>query len=160
MRLSLGIRGKSTFICQSAILIMQLSTEEQDNVTSIRVLVVDDQKDVLQVMQLILARQHNYCVETAFSGKQALEKAETFSPDVVVSDISMPEMDGCELMTQLREKSNLSPFKSIALSGYGGYHEEMTRAAGYDVHLMKPVDYNNLTTIIDQLAQENVSVAE
>jgi CheY-like chemotaxis protein len=84
----------------------------------------------------------------------ALEKAEAFAPDVVISDISMPEMDGCELMTQLREKATINSFKSIALSGYGGDHEKRTLAAGYDVHLVKPIDYDNLTRIIDQLAQE------
>jgi CheY-like chemotaxis protein len=76
----------------------------------------------------------------------------------VISDISMPEMDGCEMMTQLREKSSLNSFKSIALSGYGGDHEKITLAAGYDVHLVKPVDYDKLTKIIDQLAQEKVDV--
>src|SRR5690242_17943442 len=64
----------------------------------VRVLLVDDQEDILRVMQLILARCENYCVETAASGNLALEKAETFAPDVVISDISMPEMDGCEMM--------------------------------------------------------------
>ncbi|MEO6908413.1 MAG: response regulator, partial [Abditibacteriaceae bacterium] len=108
------------------------------------------------VMQLILMRQHNYCVETALSGQEALEKAESFLPDIVVSDITMLEMDGCELMTQMRAKEYLNPFKSIALSGYGGDHQELSLAAGYDVHLVKPVDYDNLTSIIDQLAQENV----
>jgi CheY-like chemotaxis protein len=126
--------------------------------SQIRVLLVDDQEDVLRVMQLILARCENYCVETAATGHLALEKAETFAPDVVISDISMPEMDGCELMTQLRKKSSLNSFKSIALSGYGGDHEKATLAAGYDVHLVKPVDYDNLTKIIDQLAQEKVDV--
>jgi CheY-like chemotaxis protein len=122
----------------------------------VRVLLVDDQEDILRVMQLILARCENYCVETAVSGNLALEKAESFKPDVVISDISMPEMDGCEMMTQLREKSSLNSFKSIALSGYGGDHAEVALAAGYDVHLVKPVDYDNLTEIIDQLAQEKV----
>jgi len=126
----------------------------------VRVLLVDDQEDILRVMQLILSRCESYCVETAASGSLALEKAETFAPDVVISDISMPEMDGCELMMQLREKSTLNPFKSIALSGYGGDQEKMTLAAGYDVHLVKPVDYDNLATIIDQLAQENADVSE
>jgi CheY-like chemotaxis protein len=120
----------------------------------VRVLLVDDQEDILRVMQLILARCGNYCVETAASGNLALQKAETFAPDIVISDISMPEMDGCELITQLREKSCIRSFKSIALSGYGGDQEKATLAAGYDVHLVKPVDYDNLTSIIDQLAQK------
>jgi two-component system CheB/CheR fusion protein len=131
-----------------------LTSDNQES--QIRVLVVDDQEDILHVMRLILTRQQNYCVETASSGMQALRKAETFEPDIIVSDITMPVMDGCELMTQLREKPHLHPFKSIALSGYGGEREDVALAAGYDVHLVKPVDYDNLTEIIDQLAQENV----
>lgn len=123
--------------------------------SQVRVLLVDDQEDILRVMQLILTRYENYCVETASSGNLALKKAETFEPDVVISDISMPEMDGCELMTQLREKSHLQPFKSIALSGYGGEQQKTFLEAGYDVHLVKPVDYDNLAQTIDQLAREN-----
>jgi len=135
-----------------------LTVDKQES--QVRVLIVDDQEDILRVMQLILARQQNYCVETASSGRQALEKAETFSPDVIVSDISMPEMDGCELMTQLRGKTDLSPFKSIALSGYGGDQQRVSLEAGYDVHLIKPVDYNELAEVIQQLAEKRVSVTE
>ena len=144
--------GKSTFE-------MQPSKNDQDNLET-RVLLVDDQKDMLRVMQLILARQQNFRVETAESGTQALAKVEVFSPDVVVSDISMPEMDGCELMTQLRENVNLKPFSSIALSGYGSDKEVETLAAGYDVHLIKPVDYDNLTTVINQLVQQKTDISE
>ena len=127
--------------------------------SQVRVLLVDDQADVLRVMQLILARCGNYCVETAASGNLALAKAETFAPDVVISDISMPEMDGCEMLIQLREKSCINSFKSIALSGYGGDQEKAALNAGYDVHLMKPVDYDTLTNVIDQLAQEKADVS-
>jgi CheY-like chemotaxis protein len=78
----------------------------------------------------------------------------------VISDLSMPEMDGCEMMTQLRGKAHLSPFKSIALSGYGASHQESALAAGYDIHLAKPVDFDHLTNVIDQLAREKAGAAE
>jgi|GEM_PF-2242162 len=127
-----------------------VSPESHD--ATLRVLLVDDQEDILHVMHLILERRGNFQVETASSGMQALEKAESFAPHVVISDLSMPEMDGCELMSQLRCKPCLTPFKSIALSGYGSTYQEAAKDAGFDTHLVKPVDFDQLFEVIDQLS--------
>jgi CheY-like chemotaxis protein len=118
---------------------------------SVRVLVVDDHADMLGMMQLMMARQ-SYTVETANSGKRALEIAPEMCPHVVVSDIGMPEMDGLELMRAMRSDSRLVPFKSIALTGFGlPCDKAEARDAGFDVCLTKPVDFNCLFERIDDL---------
>jgi CheY-like chemotaxis protein len=121
---------------------------------SVRVLLVDDQDDLLTVMHLMLQRKSGYTVETAQSGRQAIEKAPNFSPHVVVSDLTMPGMDGVELMENLRklEGGKLSPFKAIALSGYDSLQDDRVLGCGYDAHLTKPVDFEVLIQTIDRMA--------
>jgi CheY-like chemotaxis protein len=124
--------------------------------SNLRVLLVDDQDDLLMMMNLMLKRRGEYTIETATSGAQAIEKASNFAPHVVISDIGMPEMDGCELMEVLRrlEGAKLSPFKSIALSGYDTIHESRVLSSGYDAHLTKPVDFDQLLGLITQMASD------
>lgn len=123
---------------------------------TVRVLVVDDQADMLAMMRLLLSRR-SYAVETANNGSEALQRARDFKPQIVVSDIAMPDMSGYALMTQLRqlqECDGLMPFKAIALSGYG-MDEDRERAhqAGFDVHLTKPIDFDRLYRTMEELTQ-------
>jgi CheY-like chemotaxis protein len=120
--------------------------------TSLRVLLVDDHEDMLGLMKMMMERR-SYRVEIALSGAEALAVAQGFGPQVVVSDIGMPGMDGYEMMQALRSMQALPPFKSIALSGYDASEEEpRARAAGYDAQLTKPVDFDALFRAIDSLA--------
>lgn len=118
--------------------------------STLRVLLVDDQDDVLNMMNLLMKHQP-YAVATANSGSKALEVAADFAPHVVVSDIGMPEMDGYEMISNLRRMDELSPFKAIALTGY---EDDGANAqnAGFDAHLTKPVDFNQLFDTINQLS--------
>lgn len=122
---------------------------------NLRVLLVDDQDDLLLMLDLMFKRKRDYAVETANSGQLAMQKAPTFAPHIVVSDITMPGMDGCELMENLRrlEGETLSPFKSIALSGHD-VHDESVLTCGYDAQLTKPVDFEVLIGKIDELARD------
>lgn len=124
---------------------------------SVRVLLVDDHDDLLSMLQLVLSRR-SFNVVTATSGPEALAVAQDFVPHVVVSDIGMPGMTGLELMEQLRAKSELGPFKAIALSGYDDAADEASaQAAGFDAHLPKPVDFNNLFATIDRLTIDRLT---
>ncbi len=119
---------------------------------SLRVLLVDDQDDVLNMMHLLM-RHQPYALATANSGSMALEVAADFAPHVVVSDIGMPEMDGYEMMSNLRRMDQISPFKAIALTGYDDTAgDERAAAAGFDVHLTKPVNWDELFDTINQLS--------
>ncbi len=120
---------------------------------AVRVLLVDDHQDMLDMMELMMSRRA-YSVAKALSGPEALEVASDFAPNVIVSDIGMPGMNGYELMSALRKMNSLHPFKSIALSGYDADEEqERAQVAGYDVQLTKPVDFDSLFQTIEDLAR-------
>ena len=120
--------------------------------SSLRVLVVDDHPDLLSMLHLMMQRRQ-YAVQTAQSGAEALAIAPGFSPHVVVSDIGMPDMDGYQMMRSLREKSDLAPFKSIALTGYDHSIEgDSAQDAGFDAQLTKPIEFNQLFETIERLA--------
>lgn len=125
------------------------------NTEDVRVLVVDDQDDMLSMMRLLLARR-SYAVETARNGQEAIQQAQAFKPQIVLSDIAMPDMSGYALIAQLRalESDGLAPFKAIALSGYGMDEDrERSQQAGFDAHLTKPIDFDELFRQIEAMAR-------
>lgn len=116
----------------------------------VRILLVDDHNDLLSLLEMVLSRR-SYEVVTASSGREALDLAGNFAPHVVVSDLGMPGMTGIEMMNQMRSMSQLEPFKAIALSGYDDDEATSALAAGFDVHLVKPVDFDSLCATIEKL---------
>jgi signal transduction histidine kinase len=108
----------------------------------IRVLVVDDEPDTREVIAEILRRSHAV-VETAASAESALAQMLQARPDVLVSDIAMPERDGYDLIRNLQEIPSLQepPIPAIALTAYAR-DEDRVRAlsAGFRFHIAKPVD--------------------
>jgi PAS domain S-box-containing protein len=114
-----------------------------------RVLVVEDNPDSGDSLGMLLdMRGHETRVVT--SGRAALELVERWAPDVVVSDIGLPGMDGYELVRALRGRPALAGVTFIALSGYGR-DEDRRRAfeAGFDHHLVKPPDVEVLASLLD-----------
>src|SRR5262245_16394914 len=94
-------------------------------------------------------------VEVAHTGTAGLEAARRLQPDVVLSDLGLPEMDGYELATTLRRDPVTARARLIAISGYGP-HEDRRQSlqAGFDLHLTKPVDPAELRRI---LAEPNLA---
>ena len=121
---------------------------------SLRVLLVDDQPDLLSMLDLMMQRRQ-YEVRTCQSASEALQAASEFAPHVVVSDIGMPEMDGYEMMQTMREKPQFGPFRSIALTGYDLQLDgDRAKRAGYDAHMAKPIEFEQLFEMIENLASE------
>jgi CheY-like chemotaxis protein len=116
-----------------------------------RVLVVNDSADNVESMALVL-RLYGHEVYTALGGAAALETARAKRPDVVLLDISMPEMNGYEVARKLREMFR-SEIKLIALTAHG-FEEDRScsRDAGFDRHLVKPADPEKLEKLIRELA--------
>ena len=126
------------------------SSSKSEN-SPLRVLLVDDHNDLLIMLRIVLSRR-SYRVETAASGLEALERAGDFAPHVVVSDLGMPGMNGLELMERLRTMNQLGSFKAIALSGFDDPQDaDSALAAGFDAHIGKPVDFDQLFDTIDRL---------
>ena len=121
----------------------------QDVATHRRLLLIDDHVDSLRTMQSFL-QASGYHVTAAENVEAALRAAAQEEFDLLVSDIGLPDGSGEDLIRQLREKGHNLP--GIALSGYGMQQDiERSRAAGFQVHLIKPVSPQQLQTTIDQL---------
>ena len=121
---------------------------------SLRVLLVDDQPDMLSMLDLMMQRRQ-YEVRTCLSASEALKTLNDFAPHVVVSDIGMPEMDGYEMMQAMREEPQFGPFRAIALTGYDLQLDgDRAKRAGYDAHLAKPIEFDQLFEMIENLANE------
>ena len=122
-----------------------------------RILLVDDHVDSVRPMQLFL-ETIGYRVTTAHSVAAALRASCEKEFDLLVSDIGLPDGSGDDLMRQLQGKGH--KLLSIALSGYGTEQDiAKSRAAGFQLHLTKPVSPQHLQTTIDSLLAGTVSTA-
>ncbi len=112
-----------------------------------RVLVVDDAQDSLEILSLLLASAGADAV-TAASGEEALGTAGNGRFDLVVSDLSMPTMDGCELLRRLRVTAGYAHTPAIALTGFGRDEDlERARRAGFTATLTKPLEFASLVAL-------------
>jgi len=119
-----------------------------------RILVVDDLPDAAASLAMVCQL---YGAEAAVApdGRQALAVGETFRPDVVLMDISMPNMNGYEAARRLREQPWGRSVVLIALTGWGRQADiEAARQAGFDGHLLKPVAAEALITLITELRMQ------
>lgn len=116
-----------------------------------RVLIVDDNEDVLELLGALVARLGNE-VRTALDAAEALHVVQEFRPDVALLDIGLPVMDGYALAKRLREELAPDVPKLVALSGYGQDRDrERSRLEGFAAHLVKPVDVQLLADTLNAL---------
>jgi signal transduction histidine kinase len=113
-----------------------------------RILVVDDNRDAAETIAAGLSLL-GHCVQVALEGEEALDKAERFHPEVAVLDLGLPGMDGFELATRLLARCGTTPPRLIALTGFGQPRDvRRTRAAGFAMHLVKPVGLESLAKAV------------
>ena len=116
--------------------------------TDKRILVVDDNVDAADLLSDALTGL-GYETRTAYDGPSALEVAADFDPDIALLDIGLPAMDGYELARRLRGRPLAKPLRLIALTGYGRDTDRaQTRDAGFDFHMVKPIDLAALASAI------------
>jgi signal transduction histidine kinase/ActR/RegA family two-component response regulator len=116
-----------------------------------RVLIVDDNEDAAQSLALMLRLEGNE-VCTAPDGLQALALLDEFVPEAAVLDIGLPKMSGYELAAALRADPRTRSIALVALTGYGRAHDrERALEAGFDEHLVKPVELDVLLTALHRL---------
>ncbi len=107
--------------------------------TSLRVLIVDDNRDGADALGLLLEELENQ-VHVTYGGIQALDVATAFRPDLMLVDLLMPGMDGCTLVSRFRQLPDLAKTKIVAITGQkGDDHKAMALKAGCDLVLFKPV---------------------
>jgi two-component system alkaline phosphatase synthesis response regulator PhoP len=118
-----------------------------------RILVVDDEPDILEILQFNL-KAEGYVVQTASNGKQGVEEAKSFLPDMILLDIMMPEQDGVETCRQIREIPELQHVYVIFLTARAEEYSEIAAfEAGANDYIIKPIRPRALVLRINSFFQ-------
>ena len=153
MTISLPRVPASRWSSEQQTLKMNETTPYLDRTQSRKVLLVEDNDDLRQLVALRLKRAGHEVLQ-ASNGPEGLRTAIAAPPDVFVLDIGLPEMNGYELAKALRAQEPLQDCLMIALTGYGSTEaREAAMDAGFDAHLVKPIDMNKLQALIEGRTQ-------
>jgi PAS domain S-box-containing protein len=154
---SAGENAGSTFIVRLQAVDQALEIEPTQQPSAIpptapsnrrQVLLVDDNDDARTLLADVLVR-FGHSVKAAADGPAALAMLEVFKPDVAILDIGLPGMDGYELATRIRNMAGHKQLRLLALTGYGQPKDAThSKDAGFDVHLVKPINIDRLLTHI------------
>ncbi|MBA2355983.1 MAG: response regulator, partial [Acidobacteria bacterium] len=121
--------------------------------TSHRILIVDDNTDAAGSLAVLL-RMQGHEVRVAYNGISALDTARVYMPALIFLDIGMPEMDGYEVARRLRGMPSLEHTVLAALTGWGQQEDRRrSKAAGFDHHLVKPLETHVLENLLAGLAR-------
>jgi CheY-like chemotaxis protein len=124
-------------------------TPTGSSLQDVRVLVVDDDADSLDVLRMVLETAGAKVMATA-SARDAFAALDAYGPfEIIVSDIGMPEMDGYSFMRGIRSRPSSAQVPAIALTAYARSEDaELAKRAGYQEHLAKPVDERRLVEAV------------
>ena len=129
----------------------KLKPARDRNPKAIRILLVEDEPDTLDMLSAHLEALGFGTIRCA-SALEALEVSNRHPFDILISDIAMPGMDGLQLISTLRQRNGLQNVPAIALTGYAAPKDiAAALRAGFDLHLSKPIDPEELTTAIERL---------
>lgn len=125
-----------------------------------KILLVDDDPDILEFIQYNLEKE-GFEVSTASNGVEAIKIAETIIPDLILLDVMMPEMDGVETCTKIREIDTIKNTRIAFLTARG---EDYSQIAGFDAggddYILKPVKPRVLVSRIKALLRRNTGAEE
>jgi signal transduction histidine kinase len=125
--------------------------------SSLRVLIVDDNRDAADSLAMLLRITGNE-IRTTYDGLEALQVASDFRPEVVLLDIGLPKIDGHEVAQRLRREAWGQRICLIAVTGWSDESDRArSRAAGFDHHLVKPLDTSHLAKLLDSLERSTRS---
>ncbi len=116
-----------------------------------RILIVDDNRDAAISLGMLLELS-GYKIETAYDGSGAIDVAARFHPHVVLLDIGLPGLDGYEVARRMRREPWGKQVTLVAVTGWGQAEDrERSRDAGFDAHLLKPVDHDALVKLLAEI---------
>ena len=122
-----------------------------EEISTRRILVVDDNRDSAESIATLL-QLSGHRTYMAHDGLAAVEAAERYRPDVIVLDVGLPKISGIDACRRIRAHSWGQGMVIVALTGWGQEHDRRnTRDAGFDAHLVKPVDYEDLLRLLSAL---------
>ena len=101
----------------------------------------------------MLLRRIGHDVRTLHDGREATAVAESYQPHLVLLDIGLPGMDGYAVARSMRARPDLARTLLVALTGYGGDEDRrQSKSAGFDYHLVKPLDFDSLQALLSSLS--------
>src|SRR5205814_5998187 len=114
----------------------------------LRILVVEDNKDAADSLRLLLSLM-GHEVRVAYTGPDGVKEAAGWSPEVIISDIGLPGLDGYGVATEVRKNPATARARLIAITGFGREEErQRALASGFDFHLTKPADPAELQRLL------------
>ena len=124
---------------------------EDENGASPLVLVVEDFEDNRFMMRRLL-EMSGYRVVEAVNGNQAVEAAASEQPDIILMDLSLPQLDGLAATRRIREQQGTRRVPIVAVSAHDSadFHAEAL-AAGCNEYVTKPIDFDQLVQLLDRL---------
>lgn len=118
----------------------------------LRVLIVDDNRDGADTLGLLVEELGNQ-VHVTYGGSNALKVATTFRPDLILVDLVMPGMDGCDLVSRIRQLPDFTHTRIVAITGLkDDEYKNLARKAGCDAVLVKPVALKEIKAILTSVA--------
>ena len=136
----------------------KIADDSGAKLSNLRILVVDDDPDALELMHMFLKIQGAYVTKAKGAG-EALELLGADHFDLLISDLGMPEMDGFDLIRSIRTSMPPDQLPAIALTGFASESDKTrVRSAGFQAHLPKPIEFSDLVQKIADISNENGSV--
>ena len=124
---------------------------------SLRILVVDDNRDAADSLAMLLRATGND-IRTAYDGLEAVQVASEFRPEVVLLDIGLPKIDGHEVAQRIRKEPWGRQMRLIAVTGWSDETDRArSRASGFDHHLVKPLDTGHLAQLLGSVGRSTLS---
>jgi PAS domain S-box-containing protein len=140
--------------------VVQPTAPSPASARSYRILVIEDNRMAARTMNMFLTRR-GHTVEVAYTGREGIEAARLFQPEVILCDIGLPEFDGYKVAEQLRQEARLKRAYLIGVSGYGQEHDkERAWQSGFDAYLVKPINLLEVETLMARFSQEKGGAAE
>lgn len=126
----------------------------------IKVLIVDDEPDIVQTLQDRL-EMNGYCITTACNGKEGFERAIQEKPDIILLDVIMPVMDGFEMLEALRKHPELKDCPVIMVTARSQTHDiARAKGGGVEDYIVKPFDLSELLEKIGNIVERRKAVAK
>ena len=116
-----------------------------------KILLVDDEPNILVAIEFLLTKE-GYQIQKAFDGQQAIEKVESFHPNIIILDVMMPGLDGFEVARRVRHMDGNDDIKIIFLTAKGTTQYKMKGySTGGEYYLIKPFDNDELVDLVKEL---------
>ena len=126
----------------------------------LKILIVEDHRDARTTMRMLLSMAYGHTVYEAADGASGVRSAVETHPDIALIDLGLPDIDGHEVARRIRAALD-GKIVLIALTGYGSAEDQRrTEEAGFDLHLVKPVDASELVRIFEDVVRARAAARE